>query len=55
MPGQQPFRVDYYDDLEALGFEAAFEKHFGKSADAMIEEFNAWANQPVDALLEILP
>ena len=26
-----------------------------KSADAMIEEFNAWANQPVDELLEILP
>ena len=52
---EETFRVDYYDDLEALGFEAAFEKHFGKSADAMIEEFNAWANQPVDALLEILP
>ena len=52
---EETFRVDFYSELEELGFEAAFEKHFGKSADAMIEEFNAWASQPVDVLVEILP
>ena len=52
---EETFRIDFYSELEELGFEAAFEKHFGKSADAMIEEFNAWASQPVDVLVEILP
>ena len=52
---EETFRVDFYSELEELGFAAAFQKHFGKSADAMIEEFNAWASQPVDVLVEILP
>ena len=52
---EEVFRVNFYGDLEALGFEKSFEKHFGKLADEMIVEFNSWIDQPVDTLLEIIP
>jgi len=52
---EETFRIDFWSQLEALGFEEAFKSNFGKSADAMIEEFKIWAGQPIDVLLEIIP
>ena len=52
---EETFRVDFYADLEPLGFEAAFEKHFKKSANSMLQEFDEWLSQPVSTLLEIIP
>jgi hypothetical protein len=52
---EETFRVDFWSQLESLGFEDAFKANFGKSSDEMIEEFNIWINQPVDVLLQIIP
>ena len=52
---EETFRVDFWSQLETLGFEEAFRSNFGKSSDEMIEEFNIWINQPVEVLLEIIP
>ena len=52
---EETVRVNFYKDLDTLGFEASFEKNFGKSSDAMIAEFNEWADQPISELLKILP
>jgi hypothetical protein len=51
---EETFRVDFWSQLESLGFEDAFKANFGKSSDEMIEEFNIWINQPVDVLLQII-
>jgi hypothetical protein len=52
---EEIFRVNFWSQLETLGFEEAFRSNFGKSADEMIEEFNIWINQPVEVLLQIIP
>jgi hypothetical protein len=52
---EETFRVDFWSQIEDLGFEQAFESNFGKPADAMIAEFDEWANQPIEVLLEIIP
>ena len=52
---EETVRVNFYKDLDTLGFEASFEKNFGKSSDAMIAEFNEWADQPISELIKILP
>ena len=52
---EETVRVNFYKDLDTLGFEASFEKNFGKSSDAMIAEFNEWADQPISELVKILP
>jgi hypothetical protein len=52
---EETFRVDFWSQLESLGFEDAFKTNFGKSSDEMIEEFNIWINQPLDVLLQIIP
>jgi len=52
---EETFRVDFWSQLEALGFEEAFKSNFGKSADEMIDEFSVWLNHPVEVLLEIIP
>ena len=52
---EQKFRNDFWRQLTILGFEEAFRTAFGKSADEMIQEFNAWIDQPVEELLKIIP
>ena len=52
---EEAFRVDFWSQLESLGFEEAFRSNFGKSADEMIAEFDNWATQPIEVLLEIIP
>ena len=52
---EETFRVDFWTQIENLGFEEAFKSNFGKSADEMIDEFDTWVAQPVDILLEIIP
>ena len=52
---EQKFRIDFWGQLTSLGFEEAFRTTFGKSADEMIQEFNAWIDQPVEVLLKIIP
>ena len=52
---EETFRVDFWTQIEDLGFEGAFKSNFGKSADEMILEFDIWVDQPVEVLLEIIP
>ena len=52
---EETFRVDFWTQIEDLGFEEAFKSNFGKSADEMILEFDAWVDQPLEVLLEIIP
>ena len=52
---EETFRVDFWTQIEDLGFEEAFKSNFGKSADEMIAEFDVWVSQPVEVLLEIIP
>jgi hypothetical protein len=52
---EETFRVNFWSQLETLGFEEAFRSNFGKSADEMITEFNTWIDQPIEVLLEIIP
>ena len=52
---EETFRVDFWTQIEDLGFEKAFRSNFGKSADEMILEFDAWVDQPLEVLLEIIP
>ena len=52
---EETFRVNFWTQIEDLGFEEAFKSNFGKSADEMIDEFDVWVSQPVEVLLEIIP
>ena len=52
---EETFRIDFWTQIEDLGFEEAFKSNFGKSADEMIAEFDTWVAQPIDVLLEIIP
>ena len=52
---EETFRVNFWSQLETLGFEEAFRSNFGKSADEMIDVFDVWVSQPVEVLLEIIP
>ena len=53
--GEETFRVNFYKDLDGLGFEESFKKHFGMGSDQLISEFDEWIKQPVDELLKIIP
>ena len=53
--GEENFRVNFYKDLDGLGFEESFKKHFGMGSDQLISEFDEWIKQPVDELLKIIP
>ena len=52
---EETFRVDFWTQIEDLGFEKAFQSNFGKSADEMISDFDKWITQPIDVLIEIIP
>ena len=52
---EETFRVNFWTQIEDLGFEEAFKNNFGKSADEMIADFDTWVAQPIDVLLEIIP
>ena len=46
---------DFYDEVNELGFEDSFIKHFGKPYRDMIDEFDIFFDQPIENLLEIIP
>ena len=47
---EETFRVNFWSQLETLGFEEAFRSNFGKSADEMIDEFDVWVSQPLSLI-----
>ena len=53
--GEETVRVDYYKDLDELGFEASFVKHFQKSSDEMVRDFDVFLSGGLNEALKILP
>ena len=53
--GEERHRVNFYQDIDELGFEGSFKKNFGKSSDDYIKEFNAFITQPFSEVLKIIP
>ncbi len=53
--GEKKHRVDFYNDLDRLGFESSFKKNFGKSSDEYIKEFNEFIIQPQWKVIGIIP
>ncbi len=53
--GEDTFRVAFHDDLNALGFEGAFEAHFGVPSTEMLTAFDQFLQLPLAEQLEILP
>jgi hypothetical protein len=51
----EDYSVNFYDDLNSLGFEAAFVKNYGKSSTDYLAEFEIFINQPMDEILKIIP
>ena len=53
--GEETVIVDYYKDLDSLGFEGAFLKHFKKSSDEMVKDFDMFLTGGLNEALKILP
>ena len=53
--GDQDVHINFYDELDSLGFEAAFLKTYGKSSTDYLAEFEIFINQPIDEILKIIP
>jgi len=53
--GEQTLRVDFYKDLDSLGFEGSFKKHFLKSSKELVDEFDVFIAGGKDKALEIIP
>jgi hypothetical protein len=53
--GEETVRVDFYQDLNSLGFDGSFKKHFNKSSDDLIDEFDLFIAGGVEKALEIIP
>jgi len=53
---EEAFRVGFYRDLNAKGFEGAFQKNFGKSSKALLDEFHKdFLKRSLGEKLKILP
>ena len=53
--GIDNYRVNFYDDLNELGFEASFVENFGNSSGEFLDEFHAFLHLDIENQLEIIP
>jgi len=53
--GIDNYRVNFYDDLNELGFEGSFVENFGKSSGEFLDEFHAFLHLDIENQLEIIP
>ena len=51
----EDYSVNFYNDLNSLGYKAAFLKTYGKSSTDYLAEFEIFINQPIDEILKIIP
>jgi hypothetical protein len=51
----EDYSINFYDDLDSLGFEAAFIKTYGKQSNEYLDEFEVFINQPLEKILKIIP
>ena len=53
--GEEAFSVDFYDDLNALGFEGSFVENFGSSSEDVLAEFEDFLDLSIEEQLTIIP
>lgn len=53
--GEEVFRLNFYKDLNSLGFESSFLKHFGKSSKDYLVEFDRFLDKSLEEALKIIP
>ena len=53
--GIDVYRLNFYDDLNSLGFEGAFTKNFGNSSKEYLDDFHDFLNLNIEDQLEIIP
>ena len=53
--GIETYRVNFYDDLNKLGFEGSFIENFGRSSAEFLDDFHAFLNLSIEAQLDIIP
>ena len=53
--GMDTYRVNFYDDLNELGFEGSFNNNFGKSSEEFLDEFHAFLHLDIEDQIEIIP
>jgi hypothetical protein len=52
---QNALKESFYPNLDALGWEGAFEDTFGYSSQEFIEEFQSFLDLPIEEQIEIIP
>ena len=55
LSSEKAFRVDFYTDLNRLGFDASFAKHFGKDPESLNSDFDLFLNKGLAEGLKIIP
>ncbi|MBT7525101.1 MAG: hypothetical protein HN653_05445 [Candidatus Marinimicrobia bacterium] len=53
--GEEVFITNFYKNLDVLGFEGSFQKHYGKSSKEYVDDFNLFLDQGVTEALKIIP
>ena len=53
--GEEVLVKDFYSDLNELGFEGSFQKHYGKSSKESVDDFNLFLDQGITEALKIIP
>jgi hypothetical protein len=53
--GEEVLVKDFYSDLDELGFEGAFQKHYGKSSKEYVDDFNIFLDKGIAEALTIIP
>ena len=55
LKSEKIFRVDFYKDLNALGFDGSFLKYFGGSPAKLIDDFNSFLDIGLNEAINIIP
>ena len=53
--GEDVLVKDFYGDLDKLGFEGSFLKHYGKSSKEYVDDFNLFLDLGITEALKIIP
>jgi hypothetical protein len=53
--GEDAYTVDFFDDLNELGWEGSFLTNFGVSSQVMLNDFDEFLYAPLEDQLEIIP
>ena len=52
--GEENFRVQFWNDLDSLGFDCAFLKNFGLKSKEYVDQFDVFIKQSKTEMLSII-